>query len=117
MTETPRQTLKPEVGRWLVRLGKNTPRVPAAIMWVETTAEPGEPQNDMHGTRSPFLAAFIAGEPVGLDEVWLRRGEPISELEYRFQIADGIHAKAFRPGDPKAEPRKQIDLMQVPLPF
>ena len=116
MTE-PRQTERPEVGFWTVRYGRNTPRVPAAIMWVRTEAEPGEPQNDMVGTRSRFLAAFIAGEPVDIEAVWHRKGAPISEEEYRFLCADAMYARQYAPHEPAAQPTKRVDLSQLKVPF
>lgn len=109
-----RKMLEPQPGFWLVRPARGAPLVPAAIMRVLTTHEPGDPSNAME--RSPFLAAFIAGEPVDLDAVWLRRGEPIGESEYRFRIADLAHAKAWRSGDPLAEPRRAVDWQTV-MPF
>lgn len=115
MSDAPRPILSPRPGYWLLRLAKNGPRLPAAIMWVHTTREPGNPMNAME--RSPFLAAFIAGDPVSLDEVWLRRGTAIAEDEYNFRIADLRHARKFRPDDPLTKPREAIDLDNVPLPF
>ena len=106
--------LDPQPGFWLVRLAKGGPQAPAAIVRVHTTAEPGNPSNAME--RSPFLAAFIAGEPVDLDAVWLLRGEPITEAEYRFRVADIEHAKAWRPDDPRGKPREAVDWQTV-LPF
>ena len=112
-----RQTTKPEVGFWTVRYGKSTPRVPAAIMWCETTSEPGEPLNDMQGTRSRFLAAFISGEPVDIDAVWFRKGTPISEEEYRFLVADAAYARQYAPHEPAAQPTKRVDLGSLKIPF
>ena len=109
-----RKMLDPQPGFWLVRLAKGAPQVPAAIVRVHTTAEPGNPANLME--RSPFLAAFVAGEPVDLDAVWQRRGEPITEAEYNFRIADLEHAKAWRPDDPRGKPREAVDWQNV-LPF
>ena len=107
----------PAEGHWLIRLVRNGPPVAASIRWVETTVEPGVPENDMAGTRSRFMAAFINGEPVDIDRVWLVRGHAIDEAEYNFRIADFEHACQWRPDDPVAEPTKKIDLMRAPMPF
>ncbi len=117
MTEPTRQIERAEVGFWTVRYGKNTPRVPAAIMWVETLAEPGCQENDMRGTRSRFLAAFIAGEPVDIEAVWHRKGAPISEEEYRFLCAEAAWSRANAPEEPAAQPMKRVDLSRLPVPF
>lgn len=106
---------RPQEGFWLVRQVKGGPRVPAAIMVVHTTQEPGEPGNLME--RSPFVAAFVAGEPVAVDVVWLHRGESITEADYNFRVADIEWAKEHAPDEPQAQPRRRIDLMQATLPF
>ena len=106
---------RPEPGFWLMRLAKGAPRVPACTRVVQTLAEPGDPLNLMD--RSPFIAAFIAGEPVAVDDVWLRKGEPITEDEHNFRVADLLWAQQHAPDEPQASPRKRIDLMQAPLPF
>jgi hypothetical protein len=98
-----------------MRMVKGGPRVPAAIYVVHTTAEPGEESNRMD--RSPFIAAFVAGEPVAMDDVWLHRGEPITEADYNFRVADMRWAQQHAPDEPQAQPRAKIDLMQAKLPF
>ncbi len=110
-----RQMGRPTPGYWLMRLVSGGPRVPTAIVIVHTTREPGEESNRMD--RSPFIAAFIAGEPVAVDEVWLRRGEQITEADYRFRVAEAAWCREFAPDEPIAQPRKRIDLMQARLPF
>ena len=114
MLDAPRQIAKPEVGYWLMRLTKGGPQVAAAIMWLETVEEPGVPENRMVGTRSRHLAAFIAGEPVSVDEVWLRRGVPITRDEYHFRLSDMAWAKQHAPDEPIAKPRERIDLTTAP---
>lgn len=105
----------PQPGFWLMRQVKGGPRVPASIQMVHTTFEPGDVGNRMD--RSPFLAAFIAGEPVALDEVWLRRGEPTTKADHDFRVADLRWAREHSPDEPQAQPRKSIDLMTARLPF
>lgn len=105
----------PQPGFWMVRLVKGGPEVPAAIQWELTRHEPGNPTNRME--RSPILTARIQGEIVPVEMVWLRRGRPITEAEFRFQIADTEWAKTYAPAEPKANPKAPIDLLQAPLPF
>ena len=110
----PRRMDRPEPGYFLMTLVKNGPRIPAAIIWVESVAEPGVPGNDMRGTRSRHLAAFIAGDPVPVDSVWLRRGIPITKEEHDFRCADIAWAKQHAPEEAIAQPRKRIDLATAP---
>lgn len=108
---------QPEPGWWLVRLVKGGPLAAACIRVVHTTCEPGNEANDMTGTRSPFLAAFVNDEPVDMDRVWMTRGEPITEAEYKHRCAVAAWAKAHAPNDPAAKPHKRVDLMTAALPF
>lgn len=102
---------KPECGYWLIRLIRNGPLVPACIQRVQTMHEPGEPENTME--RSPFLAAFINGEPVHIDRVWMVRGQPIAEAEYKYRCALTDWAQQHAPDMPEATPTKRIDLAQI----
>lgn len=85
---------KPQPGWWLVRPVSRGDFVPACIRWVETTHEPGNPENLMERSRS--LGAFVNETPVALEEVWHRRGLTITEEEYNLAILDamaGIYEK------------------------
>lgn len=113
----PRRMDRPEPGYWLMRLVRNGPRMPAAIFWHETTGEPGEPENTMHGTRPRFLSAMIAGKVVALDDVWLRRGDTITKAEYDFRVADAEWSRQHALDEPQAQPHKPINYMTAPLPF
>lgn len=110
----PRRIDRPEPGFWLVRLVRNGPPVPAAIMWVQTTHDPvtGEPMD-----RSRFLAAYIDGKPTSLDDVWLRRGTPIDQREYEFRVADAEWVRQNAPNEPAANPTRRINPITAPLPF
>lgn len=107
----PRYQTQPEPGYWLMPAVKGGHPMPACIVWVETTCEPGEPDNKME--RSRFLAAFLAGAVVDLDRVALWKKDPISAQEYRFQMADLAHAKEHRPTDPKARPYERLRLGDI----
>lgn len=108
---------RPECGCWLIRVVKGGPRVAARICIVETTAEPGVPDNDMTGTRSPFLAAFVLDEPVDIERVWHSRGEPITEAEFKFRCAEQSWLEQHKPDDPMATPAAPVNLLQCSLPF
>ncbi len=111
------QRTDPHPGYWLVRLAKGGPAVAACIRVVQTTAEPDNPENDMAGARSPHLAAFVLDEPAALDRVWNWRGAPITEGEYKFQCAIAAWARKYSPDEPIANPRKRVELKNIPIPF
>lgn len=106
---------RPEVGFWVVRLVRGGPAIPARIFWAQTTHEPGNPENVMDRPR--FLAAEIGGEVAEVDDVWLRRGTPITEAEYRFRVADMRWAREHAPTEAVAKPRQRVDFAALPLPF
>jgi len=108
----PRAIDRPEPGFWMIRLVPGGPMVPARIFRHTTTHEPGNPDNVMD--RPSILYAEILDELVRLDRVWLRRGRPIDEAEHQFQMRDFAHAAYHRPADPKAAPKKRVDLTAVP---
>lgn len=111
----PRRIDRPEPGHWAVRLVRGGPAIPARIFWAQTTHEPGNPENRME--RSPFLAAEIGGEVADVDDVWLRRGTPITEAEYRYRVAEMQWAKEHAPREAVARPRQRVDFAALPLPF
>lgn len=104
----PRQINNPLPGYWLIRLIRNGPPVPACIKVMQTTHEPGEPENRME--RSAFLAAFINGQPVDIDRVWMVRGQPITQQEYEYRCAVTDWAMVHAAQSPEAQPTKRIDL-------
>lgn len=106
-----------EPGYWLIRLVRRGPPVPACIKWLVTESEPGWPDNDMRGTRSPTLAAFIEDEPVDLYRVWhATKLAHIDEREYRFRCRGAAWAKKHAPHEAAANPRKPVDLLNQPAP-
>jgi hypothetical protein len=111
---TPRDMSRPECGFWLVKRGRNTPQVPARIFWCDH--EPNEPTNILDRWPIPFLAAEIAGKPVDLDEVWHRKGTPITEKEYLFLMAERAWLQKYQPNDPLANPDKPVRIADIPLP-
>ena len=114
MTEH-RDISKPEPGHWLVRLVKNGPRIPAAIVRHCTIMEPGNPLNKMD--RSGFLVGYINGEIVDPGRVWEMRGEPISEAEYAFRCRDAAWAKEFAADEPAANANRPIDYLACKPPL
>lgn len=109
---------RPEPGYWMIKLVRNGPLVPACVRMTETTHEPGNESNDMTGTRSPQLAAFILDEPASLDRVWTAvKHAYIDEKEYQYRVELARWAKQHSPEEAAAQPRKPIDLLREPPPF
>ena len=103
----------PHCGWWLVRRGRYTAEVPAAIWRIEH--EPGNPGNILD--TGPILLAAIAGEDADPLTIWMMRKRPISEAEYRYRVADQAWLQRARPDDPKVSPRRAVDLSTMKAPF
>lgn len=117
-------------GYWLARArvgprGTFGPLCPAAIIVMHTKTEPGAPNNRME--RSPFFAAFFAGEPI---DIWslrpathtagsriIRLERAIDEAEYRYRCAELAWATRYAPHEPIANPHKALDHLQTPILF
>ena len=113
-------------GYWLVRerLGQRKwgPLLPAAITWVQTLAEPGEPTNKMQ--RSGFWAASVGDEPVSIwslqqethtfgDRIY-RREREIDQSEFNYRIADLRWATEHAPHEAQTQPRLPFILATAP---
>jgi hypothetical protein len=108
---------RPQEGFWLIRCASKGPWVPASIMRLQTVVEPGEPENRMDGTRSPFTAAYISGEVVAVDAVWLRRGRVITRAEYAKQVAEIAANRRAGRYDPRLKPYRAVEMENLELPF
>lgn len=115
MTEPIRQIERAQEGHWRLRMTKGGPLVAACIKRVQTVCEPGNESNAME--RSPFLAAFIDGESVAMERVWHYRGDPITEAEHDFMVAEAAWCRANAPEEPAAQPTRRVDLSRLPVPF
>lgn len=112
---------QPEPGFFTLRLVKGGPKVPARIIHAPAT----DPLTGETLDRSYWWSAEISGKPAGepsmqpTDEVmriWLF-GEPITEADYRYEVADMDWCLAHAPAEPKANPRQRIDLASLPALF
>ncbi len=113
----PRVTDHPRPGFWVLRMGQGFPWCPARIVMAQTMFEPGEPENDMRGTRSPHLCALISGLPVKMEDVWERRGRVIDRREYDRMMAEIDAARRADVYLPAALPFKKVSLLNVKVPF
>lgn len=105
----------PRPGFWLVRCCKGGPWCPAAILRLQTIAEPGLPDNLMD--RSPHTAAFVSGQPVALADVWHRRGRIITRAEYDRALSEIAAAVRGNVYDPRCQPYKPVAIDALPIPF
>ena len=103
---------RPECGYWLTRMVRNGPYVCAAILRLQTRSEPDNPSNLMD--RSPFMCAFLNGDPVDISTVWLRRGTPITGTEYAHRLRVSRRALQHAPDSPEANPKTPVDLKTMP---
>ena len=107
----------------VVRLVKNGPLCPSAIMMLVCLHEPGEPTNDMQGTRSPHLIGYLSGEPVPHDQLarLYASGKAgsgrITRAQYASMVAEIASNRRHGRYDPRAEPYKPVDVTQMEIPF
>lgn len=102
----------PACGYYKTKLVKDGAWVPARI-WREPQLDP------VMGTDTGFdlLRCEINGRPKDAMAVFPRLSMyPIKAEDFEFEKADAAHAKAYRPGDPKADPTKPINLSEQPAP-
>lgn len=108
----PRRIDRPEIGWWLMRFGeRGSALVPASILLLRTTHEPGDESNAMD--RSAHWCGFINGKPVPWDTVWLRRGKPISRQEHDYLVADSAWSRQYAPREPSADPERTVNLREI----
>jgi len=118
----------PIAGHYAMKLARGGVRVPVRI-WYGLAIIDGETQD-----RAPGWFCEIDGRsdrwerdadtgyrcrvPLEIDRAWpYCGGEPITEAEYRFLVADAAHAREWRPDHPKAQPRKAVDFNTLPMRF
>jgi len=121
-------------GFWLVRarLGRAEnktviwgPASPACIVRLHTRHEPGHPENLME--RSPFFAAFVSGEPIGLYDLFpttdheqeriFRVERAISQPHYDRLMREIAEARRADRYLPMALPFKPIKIEALEVPF
>lgn len=115
-------------GYWIMRFrlaGRQWgPSTPVCIVWLHTRVEPFAPDNHME--RSPFLAAFAAGLPIGIWDVQpsthtsgriSRIEQRITRQEYDQQMAEILAARREDRYLPAAVPFEPISIKQVEIPF
>lgn len=110
---------------FLCRMVRGGPLVPARLRYIDH--EPGVPENKREDSRWPvlILCADVGGteiEPEWLEErLWAPVGhwkycQPITEAEYRYQLARLRWAERHATADPTLKPRRRVDPSSVPLP-
>jgi hypothetical protein len=112
LTEAARIVDQPQPGFFRLRLVRGGPWVCARI-YIPCPMDPftGEPTE-----RPRLICAEINGEDVEAHRVW-HFGEPITASEFEFLLAESRWAHRYSPADPKANPRKKIDPLNIPRLF
>lgn len=100
----------PECGFWMMRARRNGPEVPASIGQIDH--EPGDPENKLD--TGPVFIASIGLRDVDPFDVWWRSKRPISEAEFRYQMARLTWARDYDPSQPELNPRRAVDLGALP---
>lgn len=110
--------------------GQRLPEIPQCGFYKRRMAPAPAPWVPARIYRDPFVDP-VSGKDTGVDllmcevngkprdpyEEFTRLAmQPIKESDFRFMTADLAHAKAHRPGDPKATPGKSIDITKLPAP-
>lgn len=104
----------------VTRFGQRFPLVPCAILWITTRHEPGCIENAMMGTRSPFIAGYVSGQPADPRRIYLAAAagtREISRTEYA-RLLDSIDA-AIRENryHPAIEPFLPVRVDAIEIPF
>lgn len=98
---------KPEVGFYKARMIKAGAWC-AARIWLEPPIDPVT--GDMLD-RPPMMLAELDGKEISAHDLWMRvAGRNITEAEYRYLAAARRWAETYAPDDPRADPRKAVDL-------
>jgi hypothetical protein len=99
----------PQCGFFWRRMVRHGPKVPAAI-WLEQEVDPDT--GELIGDET--LRCSVGEEAADPFKEWTyAAGNPITEEEYRFLIADAAWARDYAPESPQAQPRKKIDPLSV----
>jgi hypothetical protein len=114
MINAPRIIDRPEPGYWLARFAKGGPLYPCAIVFRAVEHEPGNPDNDMRGTRSPTLVGMIGRRVVDPVRVWHCSPErEIDAREFDFRCADAEWLERYAPHDPAGQAFERVDFMRT----
>lgn len=103
----------PQCGFYGRRLVQGGPLVGARI-WREPEIDPLTGKE----TGMDLLRCEVGGKPRDPLAEWIRLSmTPMKQADYHYEIADADHAVKYRPEDPKANPRKPIDITKMPAQF
>lgn len=103
----------------LIRMVKKGPICPAAIFWVETQVEPGNPENIMTG-RPRHVAGYVSLEyvdPVRIFASGGAGGGALSRAGYDRMIADLREDWRRNRYNPKNNPFRPVKVEAVEIPF
>jgi hypothetical protein len=104
----------------LVRMVKKGPICPAAIFWTQTEVEPGNPENEMVGTRSPMIVGYASLEYVDPVRLFATGGAGsglLTRAAYDRMIAELRADYRANRYNPKLVPFKEVKVNAVQIPF
>lgn len=100
----------PEAGFWLGRFCKGGPLVPASIVRIDLSREPGNPENLLDRWPLERLLAYVIDIEVPVERVWHTKTEPIARAEHDYQVALIRWLRRHRPDDPRCKPFHPVKL-------
>lgn len=109
--QSPVVTDEPHAGWYKRRLVKDGPWVPVRIWLHQEVDEAGELAADA------YFCCDVDGKPADPEQHWLFACmQPIAETDYTHLLRLSRYAKKHDDREPLANPRKAIDLLNVPPP-
>lgn len=120
----PREVGRPEPGLYEMRLRRRGATCAALILYAPST----DPETGQLLDRSPYWQGIINGEPdpkatreFPSERVWMiwhnRALEPINAERFRWLIEHRRWARIHKPMSAEADPWREPDPLQSPLPF
>lgn len=114
LSDTPPKAFvdEPQSGYYRRRLVKGGPWVPVKI-WLIQIVDPETGEL----TQPSYFCCDVDGKPASAEDQWSYVcDQPITRADYDHMVDVSKYAKARDPREPLADPRKKVNLMNVPFP-
>ncbi len=118
---SPRNIEDPQICFRQIKVTKGGVWVPARIHRTCRCTPNGGDESAPHEWRDscdryPHLQGEVEGQPAGVNYIWTT-GQSIEEHEYRYLMADHVHARNHRPDSPQANPDRTVDFNTLAPPL